>query len=312
MAFAGQSSHIVGGVNPFGPGGETAMQIYDPRTGRFVDVVDITAAVAAVTQANPLPQDVIDTFWTNRLTAWRPWWRFLRAITRVLPLVSTLWPEKIAAGVLFNKATRKDGFDAEASIYWYVVAPPVLSGSSDNLVYSTSTNLAADGPEALLMFVRRGAPTFCVAESNRQFVVIVPYNDPIFTNHLITHRIGDTDYQTLYIANITTGSGTSYVNNVYLFNPTTSKFDLVHNRAYTTNFPGTTSEWGPIIEVPNGGFFGTTSTIGYAEATLVTLKGGVRRTALLNPGNTDFGTCSRWQFDVDNNSFIPNSTMLAN
>lgn len=287
------------------------MQIYDPRTDRLVDVVDITSAVDAVTKAHPLPADVIDTFWRNRPIRWDFMARVLRAIKTFAPLPFNPWPDTIAAGVVFNKATRKDAFDTEASMYWYVVAPPMLGGSDDQLVYSTSTNLAADGPEALLMFIKRGAPTFCVAESNRQFAVVVPYGDPVFTDHQITLRIGGTDYQTLYIANITTGSGMSFENNVYLFNPTTSTFDRVHARAYTTNFPGTTSEWGPIVEVPNGGYFGTTNPIGYAEATLVTVKGGVRRKARLDPTNTDFGTTSKWQFDVEISSFIPNSTMLV-
>ncbi len=291
------------------------MQLFDPRIEKMVEVVDIRAEALEVTVATDVPSAVVEGFKAHRraMLATRAARGFF---AKIISFFSALLskgckvPESVALGTYFGDQLRKDGFDAEVTIYWYVVCPQYLKGSSQNLVYLTSTNMAAPGAEGLVSYYADGEAVFCVFESDLTLVRSWPWSNQLFQDHLITKTINAKSYSTLYIANKTSGANNKWKNEVFLYDAAHGTFDLVWDSSY--DFDPSTAEslcWAPIIETPRGGEFGTTNMVGYADATLVVGLNGSTKTVLLDTNNSDFvGTPAR-QFDKE--FLLDNYTLLA-
>ncbi|HUP61517.1 MAG TPA: hypothetical protein VNA69_13975 [Thermoanaerobaculia bacterium] len=183
-------------------------------------------------------------------------------------------PGGVGAGVYFKEHIM--GFATSTAIFWRIVAPRTLGGSSNSLVYITSSNQAARGPEALVSYENQTPAVFRVWDwstdpqhDGSRFVISLPFDD--WGSYRIEMNIDGQIHDTLYIANRTVGDGMSWTNEVFLFNRDEQTFDLVWSHAFEwqpnpeTKFFG----WGPIIEPFPPYNFGTTNKVGFAGAALV-------------------------------------------
>jgi hypothetical protein len=219
-------------------------------------------------------------------------------------------PGGVGAGVYFKESLL--GFETSTAIHWRIVAPRFLGGTSDSLVYITSSNQAAKGPEALVAYSNRSEAVFRVWDwasdpqaDDSRFVFSLPHS--AWGSYRIPMQIDGTIHDTLHVVNKTHGSGTSWTNEVFLMNGDTQAFDLIYSHEFFWE-PDPQSKffgWGPIIEPFPPYDFGTTNRIGYAGAALVA-DGGVEE--ILTPQNTKFVN-REIGFDVDFHE--PNHTLLA-
>jgi hypothetical protein len=284
-------------------------KLLDPLSGKRFAVVDQCALAARETAAATPVSDELDVFLQRRMTLNQEM-DATASIMRSSPAVPA--PGGIGAGVYFRRDTM--GFRNSTAIYWRVVAPQFLGGTSTSLVYITASNQASHGPEALVSYRRNGEAVFRVwdwssaPDANRsRFVVAIPFSQ--WGPYSATVQIDGGAHTTLYIANQTRRiRDTSWINEVFLFNETTQTFDTVWTHNFTwdpdsdpaTKFFG----WGPIIE-PFAPFnFGTTARVGFADASLVT--DGVSRS--LTPTNSTI-VQRRLGFEVAH--LQPNHTLLA-
>src|SRR5436305_10451318 len=119
--------------------------IYDPITGVNVDVVDIRAEIATITDENPVPAYVLQAFLRDRRMIDSStgflnglFGKFISLMASLLGTVRP--PPSVAVGVFFRPSIL--GFTQNTAIYWNVLAPEYLGGSSTQLVFLTSSNQA--------------------------------------------------------------------------------------------------------------------------------------------------------------------------
>jgi hypothetical protein len=284
-------------------------KLLDPLSKKKFAVVDKCSLTAKKTKKAPVAADELAVF-LQRRTNLNQEMDATASIMHSSPAVPT--PGGIGAGVYFRRDTM--GFNSSTAIYWRVVAPQFLGGTSTSLVYITASNQASHGPEALVSYRRNGEAVFRVWDwstaptANRsRFVVAIPFSS--WGPYKTVVQINGQAHTTLYIANQTSRiEGTSWRNEVFLFNEQTQTFDTVWKHDFTwdpdsnpaTKFFG----WGPIIE-PFAPFdFGTTQKVGFANAALV--ADGVSQQ--LTPSNSTI-VQRRLGFEVAH--LQPNHTLLA-
>jgi hypothetical protein len=288
------------------------MQILDVETGKMIEVIDKTAEAATITDANPVPEVVKQDFLRHREAHLsRGLFAKIRAFFSLFFGAPCVVPNTVALGTYFGKQLRDDGFDSEATIYWYVVVSQKLGGTSQKTVFITSTNMASHGTETLISYQGGGDAALEVWESNGTPVRSIPWSSQFFQDHLMTHNINGHDYPVLYIVNRTYGEKGLWNNQVLIYDPRNVRFDEIWNSAYPWD-PSRADRncWAPIIETPDNGQFGTTNIVGYEKATLLVGLRGSTNAFRLDSSNSDFVGTPASQFDVV--YLDPNHTLLAN
>lgn len=277
-------------------------KLYDPLTRQNLDVVDMTEEAARAT-AGDLPDEEEVAF-------------FVQLRRHLLPRGAALDLGKCppsgdgaAVGTYFGKNII--GFNTRTAIFWRIIAPEFLGGTSHELVYLTSSNHARRGPEALVRY-KGGLPaTFRVWDwahpfhpKYGRFVIAIPH--ATWGPHRLQINVDGEAHFGLQVANSTHFDGSTWLNQVLWYNGETNSWDLVWRYAFNWN-PEEECKFfffGPCIEPKGASGYGTTNKLGYAEATLAT---DIVQIQLL--ANNSRLVTNNFGFEVTN--LVPNHTVLA-
>lgn len=289
-------------------------QLYDPRTQKIVDVNDISVEAAATSF---VAAEMVDELQPYRPIRYSFWESLFGSLGSLIGKPFKL-PSHVAAGTIFSDPILQTRFDtgvSEATMYWYIVCPQTLGGTADHRVYLTSTNLAGAGAEGLIRYANyKDDASFCIADRSRVIVKSWLYTDAVVVQrHLTTLTIDGNPVPALYVANKTSGSGTTWTDEILLFNSSSGAFDSIWTDPSFFWDPSKSSPqtYGPIFEVHDPIKAGITNLAGFAEATLIIVdQNGSRKTWKLDPNNSDFGLNGVFQFDKvylsENHTFIAN------
>jgi hypothetical protein len=218
-------------------------------------------------------------------------------------------PPPIPGGVGFG-TFYTDGalrFNNSSNLYYYIVTPTDIGNNANEWLYLTSTNRSPKGVEAFISFFRQENPRFKVFDWSRsgddRWTVDMPYSE--LSDYLLPRQVGAEQYPVIYVVNSTRRlGGTTWRNEVMLYNRVKDKYDRVYKHTYTLAQQDEQKflTWGPIVETflpfPN-----ETRRIGFFDATLIQdeqerlLDEDVTELRIDDPGFTV-------DFHVPNSSFI--------
>lgn len=282
---------------------------YNPQMGAHVPIRDVQDSLHEASERVPPTEEEIQAMRRHRSN-------LAQSVNPTDDSKSVLFdfppPGGVGAGVFFNDGVFS--FREETAIFWYVIAPPTLGGNPQPLLYLTSSNHAAEGCEALVSYQYERKGVFRIWDwatpeqsDGSQFVRALSYDD--WGDYDITYEMGGEVHHTLYIANWTKRiSGTSWKNEVLLFNSRTRTYDRYYRseQPFVWDPPDEKKYlgWGPIIETFEPYNYGTTNRVGYAEALLV------------QDGRQYTLTSRNSYIRNDNNGFeiehlVPNHSLLA-
>lgn len=184
-------------------------------------------------------------------------------------------PRPIPGGVGYG-AFYKDGslkFQNSSVLYYYIVTVPDIGDARNKWLYLTSTNRSPKGVEAYISYREQNEPKFTVFDWSKKgdarWSLSRPYS--LLIDYLLPYESEGIKYQTINVANSTRRViGTTWVNEVMLYNRTTQAYDLVYSNEY--DLPSIEESkylwWGPIVET-FAPFPYSTNDIGFFDAQLL-------------------------------------------
>ena len=258
---------------PLVTGSHDSESLFDPHSGSYIKVRDVTDAMRRQAAAPP-PQRAVDVF--------------LRHREQRLGTTSGLRedvppPGGLGAGVTFDPNQFK--YSDSTAVYYYLLAPPNIGGvPAADLLYMTSSNFAPKGCEALISFFKEEQfkAVFRIWDwatpdqpGGSHFIIHKPYES--LGDYLIPYQIqtgGQTlDFDALYVISATRRvAGDTWVNEVYLHNHRLGVRDRVwsYQFAWPTKATDKSFWWGPIFETfPDNADYGTTNLLGFLETLVV-------------------------------------------
>ena len=161
-------------------------------------------------------------------------------------------------------------------LYHYILGPATLGGDVNNFFYLTATNRTAKGVEAFLCYYKQENPFFKVydwskPESDR-WSLSIPFAH--LSRYFTTVGVGGHQLPAIHVINATRlKAGTTWVNEVLLFDQTQSAYDFVYSHEYTLGLNNEQRDshygsWGPIVETFQQ-FGQDTNILGFRRATLL-------------------------------------------
>lgn len=253
-------------------GSQDSESLFEPHTGSYVKVRDVTDAFRR--QAAPAPpQSAVDVFLRHRE----------QRLAEPSALRDVPPPGGFGAGVTFD--TDKLLYQDSTAVYYYLLAPPEIGGTpAADLLYMTSSDISPKGCEALLSFFKseQFKTVFRIWDwatpaqpGGGHFIVNMPYAS--LGDYLIPYQIqtgGQTlEFNVMYVVSATRRvSGDEWVNEVYLHNHRLGVRDRVWSYRFTWSTKPTDKSfwWGPIFETfPDNADYKTTNLLGFLETLVV-------------------------------------------
>jgi hypothetical protein len=161
-------------------------------------------------------------------------------------------PGGVGYGIFYNTAF-KTGWGHGTSFSDDIVCPTPPGGNVNTFLYLTATNRAGLGVEAFVSYNGQGTPHFRVFDwaRNPNWQTDIPFTS--LGNYLTTMSAHGFPYQVLPIWNSTwLIQGSTYRNQVLLYNHVRHGWDLVYQFDYTATDAqqknGWVGSWGPIVE----------------------------------------------------------------
>lgn len=184
-------------------------------------------------------------------------------------------PRPIPGGVGYG-AFYRDGklqFNDSSVLHYSIVTIRDVGDDSNKWLYLTSTNRSPKGVEAYVSYRGNDEPTFTIFDWSKagdaRWVLSRPYG--MLGDYLTQRSAGGNEYDTIYVANSTRRvAGTTWRNEVMLYNKNTMAFDLIYSNDY--DLPPSNLHkylnWGPIVET-FAPFPYTTNVVGFFDAQLL-------------------------------------------
>ena len=161
-------------------------------------------------------------------------------------------PGGVGYGVFFSDA-YKTAWGRGTAIAFDIVCPSPPGGNVDTFLYLTATNRSALGVEAFISYNGQDDTHFLVFDWARtdQWQTDIPLSQ--LADYLTTMAAHGSTYQTLPVWNATVlVSGTTWRNQVLLYNRVRGGWDLVYQFDYTATDAqqktGWVGSWAPIVE----------------------------------------------------------------
>lgn len=251
-------------------------RLFDPETSNYLQVQDATEKFQELSKNYEPSEEENQKFLKHRQ-------QLLEKNSRPFTAVSFLDDPLPPPGGVGQGIMLKDGrldFNTFTGIYFYIVTPRYLGGSSPELIYLTSSNRANKGCEALVSYQGRdGEAVFRIWDwatppkpNGTHWVVGTGYGD--LDDYLIKYQLGEhNDLNVLYVVNITRKVGQNkWQNEVYLHNKTTGTRDRVWQYRFDWALPTDPAQkymhWGPIVET-FAQEYGETNYVGFAQSLMV-------------------------------------------
>ncbi len=297
---------------PLVSGSQDSESLFDPSSGSYIKVRDVTDAMTR--QAAPAPpQYAVDVFLRHREQRQAA----PSALREDVPP-----PGGLGAGVTFDLSQLQ--YQDSTAVYYYLLAPPNIGGTpAADLLYMTSSDIAPKGCEALISFFKdeQFRAVFRIWDwatpaqaGGSHFIVHRPYDS--LGDYLIPYEVqtgGQTlDFNAIYVVSATRRvSGDTWVNEVYLHNHRLGVRDRVwsYQFSWPTKPTDTGFWWGPIFETfPDNADYKTTNLLGFLE-TLVVQDG---RQIQLTDQNSRLVTPSGHGLDLIYRSSGYNASLICN
>jgi hypothetical protein len=184
-------------------------------------------------------------------------------------------PGGVGYGVYYNKDFRQD-FTNQAHLDFSITIPTNIGGNLNSWLYLTATNGTAKGVEALVSYDGQSEPTFSIFDwsiddSSKRWAGNIAYGN--LTDYISNETINGNSVNTLRVLNSTSLiNGTTWQNEVSLYNIKNTTWDLVYSNTYQLNSNNNQMDdyfgsWGPIVETFQTDYSNITS-IGFSNARL--------------------------------------------
>ena len=154
---------------------------------------------------------------------------------------------------MFYTAGFKTGWGHGTSFTYDIVCPTIPGGNVNTFLYLTATNRSGKGVEAFVSYNGQGTPHFRVFDWARTDHWQTDIAFTALGNYLTTMSAHGHPYQVLPVWNSTwLLRGSTYRNQVLLYNHVRSGWDLIYQYDYTATDAQQKNDWvgswGPIVE----------------------------------------------------------------
>jgi len=172
--------------------------------------------------------------------------------TDVLKFLTQPVPGGVGYGIFYN-SPFKMGWGHGTSFSYDIVCPTVPGGNVNTWLYLTATNRSGKGVEAFVAYNGQGTPHFRVFDWARNDHWQTDCAFTVLGNYLTAMSAHGHPYQVLPVWNSTwLLSGSTYRNQVLLYNHARGGWDLIYQYDYTATDAQQKNDWvgswGPIVE----------------------------------------------------------------
>ena len=235
--------------------------LYDPSSDSYLPIRDMRNVFQA--ESVDLPPEEVSDHWVD----------LPGESTKIIDMPV---PGGVGYGFFFNSDYRDD-YTTGTSISYDIICPTSIGGNSSNWLYLTSTNRAAKGVEAFILYYGQNDFAFRVFDwarpEDERFQCLIE-SSTLLSDYIRTKTIHGTTRQYLTVQNTTLQTGTNtWANYVWLNCSSDNSFDLVYSYSYTATLSDQQGQWvgswGPIVETFQDSYSGT-NTAGFYQTFLRT------------------------------------------
>lgn len=265
MVICASTTTIVANATAESTGTEV---LFDPGTGEYVPVCNVEKEISAITAECEPDEEFEKLFEQKRMMQ--------KELASETACVNTLnfsapVPGGIGYGVLYNSDYQSD-FSTGTTIAHDIVCPTTPGGDVNTWLYLTSTNRAAKGVEAFILY--KGQDNFCfkvfdwARPEGQAWQVSIPYSE--MTPYLTKKNVNGVNRQSVTVQNTTVQvSSTQWKNVVHLMNYSTGVYDQVYSYTYTATLAdqrkADSAWWGPIVETFQDSYNKDTNIMGFSN-----------------------------------------------